>query len=300
MRLRRCLVHRHACVCAISTHPYSGSVPCGCFPCFWWTLYTGVWRAHSHVLATPVMLGFCSGDARVGALRCWHKCSERVGTTVKPRSVFSWFPGVGLTVFCAGRSLCFWRGMVPVRIRVWVRVAWCLVCLGQCLWCLCVAWLRGAGGHWGHRLGSALFQVFGLRALTMPVVMCGLASCVCVSVSHVSVYTHTHVHVHAHSAHACSGSVPCERFCAFVAVVRHISQRSNFPRVVGWGVWWLVFSDGRIFVFSLFAFPNQGHVEFYQATYLWCHMCSCTQAIFKGAFVASQCKGRHCSRGVLA
>ena len=204
-------------------------------------------------------------------------------------------PGCWSYGFCAGRCLYFWRGMVPVHIGVWVRVAWCLVCLEQSLWYLCVVWLRGAGGHWGHRLGSALFQVFGLCVLTMPVVMCGLASCVCVSVSYMNVYTY--MYIYTHYVHAHSGSVPCERFYAFIAIVRHISQRSNFPRVVWWGVWWLVFSDGRIFVFSLFAFPNQGYVEFYQASCLWCHMCSFSPGYFKGAFVASQCKGRHCSRG---
>jgi hypothetical protein len=92
-------------------------------PVHWCVAYT-----HSYVLATPVMLGFCSGDTRVGALRCWYRCSERVGTTVKPRSVFSWYPGVGLTVF--------------VRVAVYISgVAWFRFTLGfglgsRGVWCV--------------------------------------------------------------------------------------------------------------------------------------------------------------------
>ena len=115
----------------------------------------------------------------------------------------------------------------------------CLVCLEQCLWYRCVVWFRGAGGH---RLGCALFQVFGLRVLTMPVVIRGLASCVCVAVSYMNIYTH----IYTISTHTYSGSVPCGRFYACIATVRHISQRSKLSSCCWVGSLVAGVSDGRV------------------------------------------------------
>ena len=122
----------NACVHAISTHTYSGSVPCEHFhvfgrPC---TLVCG---AHSNVLAPPVMLWLRSGDARVGTLRCWHGWLDRVGTTVKPCSAVTWFTGVGYTPHFSKVQLssCCWVGSLVAGVFWWPCLRVLIVCLSQ-------------------------------------------------------------------------------------------------------------------------------------------------------------------------